>query len=52
MLEVVRLYTRKRKGEYFDYLGSATIGAVYAVILKDCVIVMNIEGSIVLKYSI
>jgi hypothetical protein len=49
MLEFVRLYTRKRKGESFDYLDSATIGAVYAVILTDSVIVMNIEGSIVLK---
>jgi hypothetical protein len=36
MLEFVRLYARKRKGESFDYLGSATIGAVYAVILTDC----------------
>jgi hypothetical protein len=52
MLESARLHARKRKGESFDCLGGAAIGAVYAVVLTDCVAVMNIEGSTVSKLII
>ena len=52
MLGSVRPYARKWKGESFDCVDGATIGAVNAFIPTYCVAVLNIEGSIVLKLRI